>query len=147
MAYIERRITSNDNLSLYLRDYGDPADPRPAILCLGGLSRNSKDFASLAERVSADGRRVIAPDYRGRGRSDYDPDWHNYAPPVYLRDIQDMLAALNLHRVVVIGTSLGGILAMGMGAAMPTPLAGVVLNDIGPEIETEGLGHIVAYMP
>ena len=69
MPFLERRITSFDNLSLYLRDYGNPLDPRVPLFCLGGLTRNSKDFESLAERYSSDGRRVICPDYRGRGQS------------------------------------------------------------------------------
>lgn len=146
MPYVERRVTTQDNLSLYLRDYGDALDPRVPLLCLGGLTRNSKDFDGLAERYSRDGRRVIAPDYRGRGRSDYDPDPYNYDPRIYLRDIHDILSALNLHRVVIVGTSLGGILGMGMGAAMPGALAGVVLNDIGPEVETGGLAFIIGYM-
>ena len=146
MPYVERRVSAQDGLSLYLRDYGSAFDERPPLLCLGGLTRNSKDFDALAERYSADGRRVICPDYRGRGRSEYDSNPYNYDPPVYLRDIHDILAALNVHRVVVVGTSLGGLLGMAMGAAMPTALAGVVLNDIGPEIETEGLSHIVEYI-
>lgn len=146
MDFRERRVSTQDDLSLYVRDYGNPLDPRAPLLCLGGLSRNSKDFADFASRISADGRRVVAPDYRGRGRSDYDADWRNYDPRVYLRDIHDILTALDIHRVVVIGTSLGGILSMGLGAAAPTMLAGVVMNDVGPEIETEGLTHIVAYL-
>ena len=146
MPYIERRVTAQDNLSLYIRDYGDPLDSRTPLLCLGGLTRNSKDFDGLAERYSRDGRRVIAPDYRGRGRSDYDPNPYNYDPRTYLRDIHDILSALNVHRVIVLGTSLGGILGMGMGAAMPGALAGVVLNDVGPEVETGGLAFIIGYM-
>ncbi len=146
MGFTERHISSQDGLSLYVRDYGNPHDARAPVLCLGGLSRNSKDFHSLAERVAADGRRVIAPDYRGRGRSDYDRDWRNYNPGVYVRDVHDILTALDVHRLVLIGTSLGGIVGMAMGAAMPAALAGVVLNDIGPEVETEGLDHIIAYM-
>ena len=123
MSYLERRITTFDNLSLYVRDYGNPLDVRVPLFCLGGLTRNSKDFESLAERYSADGRRVICPDYRGRGQSQYDPNWANYDPRTYIRDIQDIFAALNVHRVVVVGTSLGGILGMGMGAAMPTAVS------------------------
>lgn len=146
MPFRERRITSFDNLSLYLRDYGDPLDPRVPLFCLGGLTRNSKDFESLAERYSSDGRRVICPDYRGRGQSQYDPNWSNYDPRAYIRDIQDILAALNVHRVVVVGTSLGGILGMGMAAAMPTALAAVVMNDVGPVVETEGLDFIIDYI-
>ncbi len=146
MPFLERRITSFDNLSLYLRDYGNPLDPRVPLFCLGGLTRNSKDFESLAERYSSDGRRVICPDYRGRGQSQYDANWSNYDPRTYIRDIQDILAALNVHRVVVVGTSLGGILGMGMAAAMPTALAAVVMNDVGPVVETEGLDFIIDYI-
>lgn len=146
MTFRERRITSFDNLSLYVRDYGDPLDARPPLFCLGGLTRNSKDFESLAEKYSKDGRRVICPDYRGRGRSDYDPNWRNYDPRIYIRDIQDLLAALNLHHVVVVGTSLGGILGMGMAAAVPTALAGLIMNDVGPEVETDGLDFIIDYI-
>ena len=146
MSYLERRVTTFDNLSLYIRDYGNPLDLRVPLFCLGGLTRNSKDFESLAERYSADGRRVICPDYRGRGQSQYDPNWANYDPRTYIRDIQDILAALNVHRVVVVGTSLGGILGMGMGTAMPTALAAVVMNDVGPVVETEGLDFIIDYI-
>lgn len=146
MPYIERRITSYDNLSLYVRDYGDPLDPRAPLFCLGGLTRNCKDFESLAERYSADGRRVICPDYRGRGQSDYDSNWRNYDPRNYIRDIQDLLSALNVHHVVVVGTSLGGILGMGMAVAMPGALAAVVMNDVGPKVETGGLDFIINYI-
>ena len=146
MPYIERRITSFDNLSLYVRDYGNPLDPRAPLFCLGGLTRNCKDFESLAERYSDDGRRVICPDYRGRGQSAYDPDWRNYDPRIYIRDIQDLLSALNAHHVVVVGTSLGGILGMGMAVAMPTALAAVVMNDVGPKVETSGLDFIINYI-
>ena len=146
MPFLERRITSFDNLSLYVRDYGDPLDSRAPLFCLGGLTRNSKDFESLAERYSSDGRRVICPDYRGRGQSHYDPNWSNYDPRTYIRDIRDVLAALNVHRVVVVGTSLGGILGMGMAAAMPAALAAVVMNDVGPVVETDGLDFIIDYI-
>lgn len=145
MAFRERRITSQDNLGLYVRDYGDPLSARTPVLCLTGLTRNSKDYHDLAVRLAGT-RRVICPDYRGRGRSDHDPDWRNYLPPTYLGDIRQILVALNIHRFVVIGTSLGGLLAMGMGAMMPAALAGVVLNDIGPHIEPKGLGAIIEYI-
>jgi pimeloyl-ACP methyl ester carboxylesterase len=146
MQFLERFITSFDNLSLYVRDYGDPLDSRPPLFCLGGLTRNSKDFDGFAERYSADGRRVICPDYRGRGRSAYDPNWKNYDPRIYIRDVQDILSALNIHHIVIVGTSLGGLLGMGLAAAAPTVLAGLVMNDVGPEIETEGLDFIIDYI-
>lgn len=146
MPYTERWVTSFDNLSLYVRDYGNPLDSRAPLFCLGGLTRNSKDFESLAERYSSDGRRVICPDYRGRGQSEYDTDWRNYDPRIYIRDIQDLLSALNVHHVVVVGTSLGGILGMGMAVAMPGALAAVVMNDVGPKVETGGLDFIINYI-
>ncbi len=144
-AHQERRVTAQDGLSLCFRDYGDRQSSRTPVLCLGGLTRNSKDFDELARRLTAD-RRVVCPDYRGRGRSDYDADWRNYRPEIYIRDILDLLTAAGLHRVVVVGTSLGGLLAMGLAVARPTAIAGVVLNDIGPEIDGAGLANIVEYL-
>jgi len=141
----ERRVTSRDGLSLYLRDYGDALAPRLPLLCLSGLTRNSADFARLAGRVCGE-RRVICPDYRGRGRSDYDPDWRHYEARTLLDDIASVLAALGIARAVVLGTSLGGILAMGLAAAKPLVVAGAILNDIGPTVETGGLAQILRYI-
>ena len=144
-AYRELRFTSQDGLGLHYRDYGNPASTATPVLCLGGLTRNARDFDTLARRLSAE-RRVLCLDLRGRGRSDHDPDWRNYRPATYLKDIAHLLPVAGVHRVVVVGTSLGGVLAMGMGAAMPSALAGVVLNDIGPEIERGGLDPILDYI-
>lgn len=144
-AYRERTYRSQDDLPLYYRDYGDPLSPRTPLLCLAGLTRNSHDFDRPATRFAAS-RRIICPDYRGRGRSVYDSDWRNYRPEVYLGDIRHLLAAANLHRVIVIGTSLGGLLAMALGAVQPAALAGVVLNDVGPELDMRGIGRIIAYI-
>lgn len=143
MACRERSVSSHDGLRLHVRDYGSARDPRPALLCLGGLTRNSSDFEAFAERVSRDGRRVVCPDYRGRGRSERDPNWRNYSPATYLRDVHDLAAALQIHRAVVVGTSLGGLLAMGMGASAPTALAGAVINDVGPELDERALARLV----
>ncbi len=145
-AFIERRVTSNDGLSLFVRDYPGPRDGgKTPLLCLGGLTRNSKDFAGIA-KYHARHRRVVCPDMRGRGRSAYDPDWRNYRPETYIGDIRDIACALGLHGVIVVGTSLGGILGMAMGAAMPTILRGLILNDVGPRVETRTLDKVVAYM-
>ncbi|MFI4986333.1 MAG: alpha/beta fold hydrolase [Alphaproteobacteria bacterium] len=143
--YRERAFHAQDDLQLSYRDYGDPLAARTPLLCLSGLTRNARDFERLAMRESAR-RRVICLDYRGRGRSRYDPDWRNYRPETYLADIRHLLVAANVHRVVAIGTSLGGILAMALGALLPTALAGVVLNDVGPEIVTSGLARILDYV-
>jgi pimeloyl-ACP methyl ester carboxylesterase len=108
-----------------------------ALLCLPGLVRTAADFAGVAARHGA-GRRVVALDYIGRGGSARAPRVARYAPEAMLRDVMDVCAAVHLHRAVVIGTSFGGLLAMALGAARPGLLAGVVLNDVGPEIGTAG---------
>ena len=145
MAYLEHRFTAQDGLSLYFRDYGDPASPATPVLCLGGLFRNSRDFDLLARRLAGK-RRVLCPDLRGRGRSDYDPDWRNYKPATYLNDIAHLLAHTNIHQVVVVGTSFGGLLALFLGAFIPLAFAGVVLNDVGPEIEQGRLEDVLSYI-
>lgn len=141
----ERRYLSQDGLSLYYRDYGDPLAPKTPVLCLPGLTRNSKDFHNLAKRLAPQ-RRVICPDYRGRGRSDYDSSAANYHPFVHLGDIRHLMVVEGLHRVVVIGTSFGGLLAMAMGVMAPTAVAAVVLNDVGPEVAPDGLTRIMNYV-
>ena len=145
MDYRERRYTARDGLSLYYRDYGDALSPRAPVLCLAGLTRDARDFEGFASRTAAD-RRVLCPDLRGRGRSDHDPNWRNYEPRTYIDDIAQLLTLANMHRVVVVGTSLGGLLAMGLGAARPTALAGVILNDIGPEVAPASLAAIIDYL-
>lgn len=144
-VYRERTLSAQDGLALYYRDYGDPMSPAVPVLCLTGLTRNSKDYHDLATRLSPS-RRVICPDYRGRGRSAYDADWRNYQPTVYVNDIRHLLASLNIHSVIVVGTSLGAFLAMGMAVAAPTMVAGAVLNDAGPDIDAKGLNRILDYI-
>ena len=145
MAYREQRFTAQDGVSLYFRDYGDPGSAATPLLCLSGLFRNARDFDLLASRLAGE-RRVLCPDLRGRGRSDYDPDWRNYKPGTYLNDIAHLLAFANVHRVVVVGTSFGGVLAMVLGAFMLLNLAGVVLNDVGPEVEQGRMDGVFAYI-
>ncbi len=145
----EHRFTARDGLELYYRDYasaGNGAAQRPAVLCLPGLTRNSKDFHQPALRLKDLGWRVICPDMRGRGRSPHDPDPANYRVETYLDDMRNLLAVLGLHRVVVIGTSMGGIMAMAMAAAMPTMLVGVVLNDVGAVVPAAPLKPIIDSM-
>jgi len=144
-SHRERRLTAQDGLSLFYRDYGDPLSERRPLLCLGGLARNSKDFRSFAERHAKE-RRVVCPDYRGRGRSDYDPDWRNYRPEVYVGDLFHLMAAANLHKVVVLGISMGGLLAMGLSLLVPSQIAAVILDDVGPEIDDAGIERIRAYV-
>jgi pimeloyl-ACP methyl ester carboxylesterase len=143
MPFTEKFFRSRDGLRLYYRDYeGDTA--KAPVLCLHGLTRNSRDFAELAEHI-APARRVIVPDQRGRGRSQYDAQWMNYHPGTYVEDMWTLLSELSIPRVVVIGTSLGGLMAMMMAATRPQQLAAVVLNDIGPEIDPVGVARIQSY--
>lgn len=144
-GFRELRISAQDGQQLYYRDYGDPLAPGRPLLCLPGLARNCRDYHPLALR-HASRRRVVCPDYRGRGQSSYDSDWRKYRPEVYLSDLSQLLAAANLHGVVVVGTSMGGLLAMGMAIVNPTAMAGVVLNDVGPEIEPVSLARIRDYV-
>ena len=144
-AYRECTYSSQDGLRLYYREYGDRLSSATPVLCLAGLTRNCKDFHDLALRLSAE-RRVLCPDYRGRGRSQYDRDWRRYVPRTYVDDLRHLLAAANVHEAVVIGTSLGGILAAAMAVAMPCAVAGAVLNDIGPDIEPRGMARLIAYL-
>ena len=141
----ERRYLAEDGLSLYYRDYGDPLSPAPPLLCLPGLTRNSRDFHGLASRLGQ-GRRVVCPDYRGRGRSDYDPDPANYHPKVHINDLRHLMTAAGLQRAVVIGTSFGGFLSMGLALATPSAIGAVVLNDVGPEVTDSGLRRIMNYI-
>jgi pimeloyl-ACP methyl ester carboxylesterase len=145
-THLDRFFSAEDGLRLYFRDYPGSGHDRPAVVCLPGLARNSKDFDTLAPHLAARGYRVLAPDYRGRGRSAHDPNWRHYHPRTYLNDLRHLLTLTGVHRVVALGTSLGGIMAMAMGVLMPTVLAGVVLNDVGPDLPTAGLDRILAYI-
>lgn len=146
----ERTLATPDNLRLYFQDWGEPDWTATPVLCLHGLVRNSRDFASLARRLSDPAarkpRRVIAPDLRGRGRSARDPNWKNYNARTYVEDIRHLLAALGIHRVIAIGISMGGLLSIGLATAMPTALAALVVDDAGPEINRSGTGRILHYI-
>lgn len=113
------------------------------LLCLPGLSRNTRDFAAIAQAVTAQGHPVIALDYRGRGFSSWTSDWQSYSIPVEAEDIAAAVKHLGLNRFAVLGTSRGGLHAMAMAATYgPEQMAGMILNDIGPVIEFDGLKRI-----
>lgn len=144
-GYRSAFVTSTDGLRLHVRIYGEPVAGRLPLLCLAGLSRNAGDFDVLARAISAE-RQVIAPDYRGRGLSDWDATWENYALPVELNDVLTVTTLLGVERAVFLGTSRGGILTMLMSAARPGLIGGAILNDIGPVIEGTGLARIKSYL-
>jgi pimeloyl-ACP methyl ester carboxylesterase len=140
-------VTAQDGLRLHVRDYGAHPSRSLPVVCLPGLARTTADFENLATALSSEGqRRVFAVDYRGRGKSDYDPNPQNYNLQVELADVLAVLTALGIGRAVFVGTSRGGILTMLLAVARPTAIAGCVLNDIGPVIELEGLMRIKGYV-
>ncbi|MEO0031923.1 MAG: hypothetical protein RIS94_1681 [Pseudomonadota bacterium] len=146
--YEVRSWTSRDGLRLCYRDYAGPdegAASRPPVLCLHGLTRNSRDFAGLGDRIGG-AWRVIVPEMRGRGDSDYARDPMTYNPVQYVEDVEALLADLGIDRFVAVGTSLGGLLTMMLAAANPQRIAAAVLNDIGPVVDPTGLERIREYV-
>jgi pimeloyl-ACP methyl ester carboxylesterase len=144
MSAGEYWFESDDGLRLFTRVYPGPAAGAAVVLCLHGLMRNGRDFGDLAAHLAAR-YRVIVPDVRGRGLSARDPNPDNYQIPVYLKDVQTLLAGLGVVRVRIIGTSMGGLLAMVLGATQPGLVAAMVLNDVGPEVDPAGLARIRGY--
>ena len=135
-AYDDVFYRTHDGLTLYACDYpGD--DNRPVLLCLHGLTRNSADFHDLAVELSD--YRIISPDQRGRGRSDRDSNIENYRPELYCQDMISLLDELKVGQVIVIGTSMGGLMSMIMPMLRPGVFKAVIMNDIGPEVDDRGL--------
>lgn len=143
-------FTSHDGLRLYARYYPAPYSRRRPVLCLPGLTRNSRDFHALATFLSDPhnprARDVIAVDYRGRGRSQWDARWRNYTLANEMQDALDLLTIGGLSDVAIVGTSRGGLIAMMMACIRPAAIGTVVLNDIGPVIERDGLVRMIAYV-
>ena len=129
-------------LELFARDYGGEGPP---LLLMHGLTRNSADFEPLAEHL-AGSYRLVVPDQRGRGLSQDDPDPANYRPDVYAGDMFALLDTLGIARAGLVGTSMGGLMAMVMAAMQPERVAAIVLNDIGPELHPAGLARIAGYV-
>lgn len=134
-------FTTSDGLKLAWEEEGAGLP----VLCLPGLTRNASDFDELAAALG--GRfRLIRLTLRGRGKSDRDPDWRNYNVAVEARDVVEFLDFLGLPKVTIVGTSRGGLIAMVLAATVKDRLAGVLLNDIGPVLEAEGLATIMGYL-
>jgi pimeloyl-ACP methyl ester carboxylesterase len=141
--------TAPDGLKLHARIYGEANSDVWPVACLPGLTRNARDFHELALYLSTKAetlRKVVAFDYRGRGQSDHDPDIGHYTIGVEAGDVLAGLAALGIEGAAFIGTSRGGLIVHVLGALKPAVLKAIVLNDIGPVIETQGLAHIRAYL-
>nr|VFK22928.1 MAG: Pimeloyl-ACP methyl ester carboxylesterase [Candidatus Kentron sp. LPFa]VFK35393.1 MAG: Pimeloyl-ACP methyl ester carboxylesterase [Candidatus Kentron sp. LPFa] len=143
----ERQITftCRDGLSLFCRDFGPQSSNATPVLCLPGLTRNSKDFIALAQHHGAT-RRFLCPDLRGRGLSQPETDYTRYYPPTYVEDMWELLALVGIEKVTIVGTSLGGLMAMIMASVRPNAVSDVVLNDVGPEVNHEGLRRVYEYV-
>jgi pimeloyl-ACP methyl ester carboxylesterase len=147
--YRDLFVSAADGLRLYARDYGPEIGDALPVICLPGLARTSADFHELAEVLSEDEtqpRRVLALDYRGRGRSEWDENWRNYDVRIELNDTLQVLTAAGIEKAVFVGTSRGGLITMALGAIRPTLLRGAVLNDVGPVLEGKGLVRIRSYV-
>ncbi len=142
-------VSARDGLKLHARDYGPLASHALPVVCLPGFARTAADSHELALALARDEtkpRRVLALDYRGRGRSDFDREWKNYDIRVELDDMLQMLVSAGIEEAVFIGTSRGGLLTMALGAARPAMIRGAVLNDVGPVIDARGLLRIRGYV-
>jgi pimeloyl-ACP methyl ester carboxylesterase len=143
----EHFFKAQDGIATYVVDHAAAgAETGPPVLCLHGLTRNHKDFRDLIEPLQHMGRRVIALDVRGRGKSDRDPNPGNYNPLIYAQDVLGILAQLKIARAVFIGTSMGGLITMIIASFAPQVIAGAVLNDIGPEVDPAGIKRIQGYV-
>ncbi len=136
---------SQDGLNLFARDHGNTESSKLPVICVPGLTRNSRDFEEVAPWIASMGRRVIAVDLRGRGRSDRDPNPKRYKPPTYAADVVALLDSLKLPRALFVGTSLGGIVTMALAGQHLDRIGGAVLNDVGPVIAKAGLKRIAGY--
>jgi len=137
----QSRFVSANGLKLHYLDYGNSS--KPPLVCIHGLSGNAHNFDGLAPHLMND-HHVISIDVRGRGDSEWGPPGE-YAPPVYVSDLSLMLEALELDRVTLIGTSMGGVISMVFAGGYPHRIERLVLNDIGPEIDPTGLKRITNY--
>jgi pimeloyl-ACP methyl ester carboxylesterase len=138
----------HDDLLLFVRKYGNDGAPGRPVLCLPGLTRNGRDFQSLAVALAGHPthpRPVYCLDYRGRGRSEWDKDWRNYSTYIELLDVVAFLTLRGLDDIAVVGTSRGGIISMLLAVMRPSAIGCLVINDIGPVIETAGLARIMGY--
>lgn len=142
--YQDRYFVVRDGLKLHYRDYPGDAS-RPPILCLPGLTRNSRDFAEVAERYSPRFR-VLALEFRGRAGSDYDPQPMRYNPLTYAADVIELLNQVGIEQAIFLGTSLGGLVTMTVAKMAPQRIAAAILNDVGPELKTVGLDRIRTYV-
>jgi pimeloyl-ACP methyl ester carboxylesterase len=125
-------------------EWGDPANDT-VLVCVHGLTRQGRDFDTLA-RTLVDRYRVVCPDVVGRGQSDWLRDPMGYGLPLYVSDMVALLARLNARTVHWVGTSMGGLIGLGVAALGDSPVSKLVLNDVGPRLDPAGLARIGGYV-
>lgn len=140
-AWTDRYLWTGDNVRLHCRDHPGGSPGRPTILCLPGLTRNARDFEGLAAHF-APRYRVVTASFRGRGESGYARDPLTYVPLTYLQDMGRLMEDLALESVVIVGTSLGGLIGLLLDVTQHRRIAGLVLNDVGPDMEADGLARV-----
>jgi pimeloyl-ACP methyl ester carboxylesterase len=132
---------------MHYTEWGDPANPR-VVICVHGLTRNCRDFDEFARAIE-DEFRVICPDIAGRGRSDWLENKLDYGYPQYMADATALLAratAGGARMIYWVGTSMGGILGMLLAACRRSPIAKLVINDVGIVIPKAALDRIARYV-
>lgn len=140
---------SRDGVRLHLVDHGGADENAPVILCLPGLTRNHRDFDPFVTRYLpqlAGKARIWCADLRGRGDSGWAKDPLTYVPLIYLQDMERLSEAMKPRKLILVGTSLGGILSMLMASSFGTLILGAVLNDVGPVLNPSGLQRIRGYV-
>ena len=142
-SYFEHRLPVGDGMSVFYRAFGSPMSRRVPVLCLHGYWRNSRDFEELAPRLAQD-RFVITPDLRGRGESDRATKVEHYSFDRLVADMWKVLDHLLVQKVVVLGMTLGGMVALEMASKRPDRVVGLVLNDEGPERPPDWEGKMTA---
>ena len=125
-------------------EWGDPANER-VLVCVHGLSRQGRDFDTLAQALCGH-YRVVCPDVVGRGQSDWLADPMGYQIPAYVADMVTLLARLDAEQVHWVGTSMGGLIGMGLASLPQSPIQRLVLNDVGPTIQADAIARIGTYL-
>lgn len=143
--FTDEYFTNGDGLRQHYRDYNTAGPDAPVVLCMPGLTRNARDFEEIAAHM-ADRCRVIAVEQRGRGLSDWDPDPARYLPITYVGDMLTLIDTLGLKDVIAFGTSLGGLMTMILQALKPGVWRAAIINDIGPEIDKNGIERIKSFV-
>jgi pimeloyl-ACP methyl ester carboxylesterase len=126
-------------------EWGKGNDASTPVICVHGLTRNSRDFDALAEYLSKRNDHVFCPDIVGRGDSDWLNNPLHYTYEQYIADMVAMIARTDAARVDWVGTSMGGLIGMILASMPKSPIRRLVLNDVGPQIPAKGLARLAKY--